>query len=101
MNDQENLLKLFINYWWGPPLSLICYIFQSATSRFLKTFDLLASYGGVPHGTSSFSLLNNCLTQLSNTIERNRPLQERIQYRRIFDHLEKLKSKCIIKNIYN
>jgi ankyrin repeat protein len=92
LNDQEKLVQLFLNYWWGSPLSLLFFKNRSNIFEMIKWYNILAKYGGIPHGTRAFSLFYHFLAQWTRIVT-TRPVEIQIAFIPVANHFQKLKSK--------
>jgi hypothetical protein len=67
----QDLVVKFLPHWWAPPILLLVFDKSSLYGRissFCINFDQLAKHGGVPHGTSMFTKVEEKMLEMRGII---------------------------------
>jgi ankyrin repeat protein len=64
LRNKLELTKKLISDWCGPPLALMIFNPNWDHANFIPWFEMLQSYGGIPHGTPMFELVKHLLDEL-------------------------------------
>jgi hypothetical protein len=77
LRNKLKLTKKLISDWWGPPLALMIFNPNWNQAYFIPWFEMLQSYGGIPHGTPMYELAKHLLDQLEENTRLNLTNQRR------------------------